>query len=72
MPGAAEPPPAECNPLWIEDGECDEPEGTNLCPEGSDVVDCAGGGGCPAAWIGDGFCDEPDLCPPGTDVLDCQ
>ena len=25
---------------YIEDGECDEAEGTGLCPEGSDVVDC--------------------------------
>ncbi len=25
---------------YIEDGECDEPEGTNNCPEGSDVINC--------------------------------
>lgn len=25
---------------WLNDGECDEPEGTNLCPEGSDYPDC--------------------------------
>lgn len=25
---------------WLNDGECDEPEGTNLCPEGSDYHDC--------------------------------
>ncbi len=25
---------------WTDDGECDEPEGTGLCPEGSDVADC--------------------------------
>lgn len=25
---------------WTNDGECDEPEGTGLCPEGSDVADC--------------------------------
>lgn len=24
------------------DGECDEPEGTGVCPEGSDPVDCGG------------------------------
>lgn len=26
---------------YTNDGECDEPEGLNVCPEGSDVVDCA-------------------------------
>ncbi len=25
---------------WRNDGECDEPEGTGLCPEGSDAADC--------------------------------
>lgn len=30
---------------WPNDGECDEPEGTNLCGEGTDAADCGGGGG---------------------------
>jgi hypothetical protein len=25
---------------WTDDGECDEPEGTDLCFEGTDVADC--------------------------------
>lgn len=28
--------------LYQNDGICDEPEGTDLCPEGSDPYDCAG------------------------------
>ena len=58
-PGA-EPPAAECP--WPNDGECDEPEGTNLCPEGTDVDDCAGGGGsaCDPGYCSgcDTICDE--------------
>lgn len=62
-----------CQEDWLGDGVCDEPEGTGLCPEGSDVVDCAG---APppdpdCAYIEDGACDEPFLCAPGTDVVDC-
>jgi hypothetical protein len=62
---------AECGEgcPWTNDDECDEPEGTGYCPEGSDVNDCAG---CPFAL--DGQCDEPEglnLCPEGTDVIDC-
>ncbi len=34
--------PATCP--YPFDGECDEPEGTGLCPEGSDPVDCSGFG----------------------------
>ena len=30
---------------WEFDGECDEPEGTGLCPEGSDPDDCEDFGG---------------------------
>jgi tetratricopeptide (TPR) repeat protein len=26
---------------WTNDGECDEPEGTGICDEGTDVYDCA-------------------------------
>jgi len=29
---------------YQNDGDCDEPEGTGLCPEGSDPTDCGGGG----------------------------
>jgi hypothetical protein len=32
------PGPGPCE--WTNDGECDEPEGTGLCAEGSDVADC--------------------------------
>jgi hypothetical protein len=36
--GNPNPGPGACE--WINDGECDEPEGTGLCAEGSDVADC--------------------------------
>jgi hypothetical protein len=52
-------------PYYIEDGYCDEPEGWNLCPEGTDCTDC---GGCPPAcddehrscsyWAGIGECSR--------------
>lgn len=29
-----------CSCPWVGDGECDEPEGTGACPEGSDPGDC--------------------------------
>ena len=53
-------------------GTCDEPEGTNTCAEGSDVMDCAQ----PCPYVEDGFCNEPapagdGLCAPGTDAIDC-
>jgi hypothetical protein len=54
---------------WTNDDECDEPEGTGYCPEGTDAADCTGCG-----FTLDGDCDEPeglDLCPEGTDVVDC-
>lgn len=61
---------AECGECqWTNDEECDEPEGTGYCPEGTDVNDCAG-----CAFALDGDCDEPEglnLCPEGTDVVDC-
>jgi hypothetical protein len=53
---------------YTEDNECDEPEGTGWCPEGSDTVDCT----CP--YTQDGDCDEPEgtgLCPEGSDPYDC-
>lgn len=62
----APPPPPSCT--WPNDNECDEPEGTNLCAEGSDVNDCY----CP--WANDGECDEPsglNLCPWHSDGNDC-
>lgn len=52
-------------------GLCDEPEGTGLCAEGTDVVDCAPEG-CPYAL--NGVCDEPEgtgLCNEGGDPVDC-
>jgi len=61
---------------YTNDGDCDEPEGLNLCAEGTDVADCSNpnanygsGSGhgtnglhnpCPQAWLGDGDCDEPE------------
>jgi hypothetical protein len=59
---------------YTNDGECDEPEGTNLCAPGTDVNDCAGGGdGCnPSCSAGQtciaGTCvgDSPSTC--GTNV----
>ena len=60
-----------------DDGVCDEPEGTNACPEGTDVNDCigsSGGGGTTCSFTNDGECDEPEgtgLCPEGSDVNDC-
>jgi len=57
---------------FVDDGECDEPEGTGFCPEGSDVADCSSSTTCP--FVGDGECDEPEgtgFCPEGSDVADC-
>jgi hypothetical protein len=66
---------------WTGDGECDEPEGTGLCLEGSDVEDCSGvppcvrgSSGNTCEWACDDECDEAagtDLCPAGTDTYDC-
>jgi hypothetical protein len=66
---------------WTNDGECDEPEGTGLCAEGTDAADCTGGGTCvegsagnTCVWACDLECDEPegtDLCSEGTDAYDC-
>jgi hypothetical protein len=54
---------------YTNDDECDEPEGTGYCLEGTDAADCTGCG-----FTLDGDCDEPeglDLCPEGSDVVDC-
>jgi len=64
-------PPPPC--ATKENSVCDEPEGTNTCPEGSDVKDCTPP---PCASIGDNICNEPQpigdgICPAGTDTLDC-
>lgn len=63
--------------IFTNDDECDESEGTGACPEGSDVADCAGGGGgaCPPAWVNDGECDDVSVggpCPLGSDGNDCD
>lgn len=53
---------------YQDDGECDEPHGRGVCPEGSDPIDCD----CP--YRDDGTCDEPeglDLCPDYSDPEDC-
>jgi len=62
-------PAPPCN--LTNNGVCDEPEGTGLCAEGSDVMDCSVP---PCATAGDGTCDEPEgtgICAEGTDPLDC-
>lgn len=59
-------PVGEC--VYHHDGKCDEPEGTGLCPEGSDAYDCQ------CIYRNDGECDEPEgtgLCPEGSDTTDC-
>jgi hypothetical protein len=64
------PPPPAC--MTANNGVCDEPEGTNTCAEGSDVMDCATST-CPTS--NDGTCDEPEgsgLCPEGSDPIDCN
>jgi hypothetical protein len=48
---------------FTNDGECDEPI---LCPPGTDVADCAGGGGC----IGDFDCGIGEFCDFGVCVPD--
>ena len=53
---------------WTDDGICDEPAGTGVCPPSSDSNDCT----CP--WTQDGVCDDPrwlDLCPLYSDGSDC-
>ncbi|MFO0631930.1 MAG: hypothetical protein U0168_03680 [Nannocystaceae bacterium] len=50
---------------YTNDGECDEPEGTGVCADGSDEADCAGGGGeeapsCDPTYCSgcEGSCDD--------------
>jgi len=52
-PGAA---PPSCQ--YTSDGECDEPEGTGICEEGTDVADCSGTGGTD----GDAPSCDPESC----------
>ena len=59
---------------FTNDGDCDEPEGTGICAEGTDVVDCATVSPT-CAYTNNGSCDEPEgtgLCAEGTDVIDCS
>ena len=54
---------------YENDGQCDEPGGTDLCPSGSDPNDCR----CP--YEDDLECDEPEgtgLCVEGSDPRDCN
>ena len=56
----------------VNNGTCDEPEGTGLCAEGTDVLDC---GVSTCQYTNDGTCDEPEgtgYCAEGTDVVDCS
>lgn len=51
--------------IYLDDGECDEPE---LCPPGTDTNDCC-------ATPDDGVCEELGMggdCPTGSDILDCK
>ncbi len=50
------------------DFECDEPEGTGLCPEGTDPDDCAGGPG--PECFEDFDCFGADVCRNGVCVAD--
>lgn len=62
----------ECQ--FANDGECDEPEGTGLCAEGTDANDCAGFVPSGCQFANDGECDEAEgtgLCAQGTDGADC-
>ncbi len=52
-------------------GQCDEPKGTNTCDLGSDTVDCAP---APCPFVNNGQCDEPGgtgMCEAGSDTVDC-
>ncbi len=51
---------------YLEDLECDEPEGTGVCLEGTDVFDCCA--------VEPGVCEEESVggaCPNGSDPIDC-
>lgn len=51
---------------FLMDGECDEPRGSGLCFEGTDVIDC-----CP---VQEGVCEERSAggsCADGSDPDDC-
>lgn len=45
---------------YTGDGECDEPEGTAICVEGTDVADCEGGG--TGGTGGDAPSCDPSAC----------
>lgn len=63
---------------YARDGECDEPEGTGLCADGTDTADCQAGT-CldTCAFANDGECDDGGTgstnasCTTGTDCGDC-
>ena len=46
---------------YTNDGECDEPGGTNLCAPGTDSADCQGGYGGGEQQSGGGFFADPEL-----------
>ena len=59
---------------YRDNGRCDEPEGSALCPDGTDVADCTRSVR-PCAYQNDGECDEPEgtaLCDEGQDPDDCE
>ncbi len=66
------PQPPPC--AYRDNGRCDEPQGSGLCPEGTDEVDC-NRTVRPCAYQNDGACDEPEgtgLCDEGQDAADCR
>ena len=70
--GVVVPPTPPC--AYRDNGRCDEPEGSNLCPDGTDVADCTRPVR-PCAYQNDGECDEPEgtaLCDEGQDPDDCD
>lgn len=73
--GGTDRPPQPTPPCaYLENGRCDEPEGSGLCPEGTDVADCRSTMR-PCAYQNDGSCDEPEgtgLCGEGQDTADCR
>jgi len=54
-----------CMTSYIGDNECDEAQGTGICPAGSDTADCT------CATENNGTCDAGITCPARSDPADC-